>query len=801
MQWYCPRSPSPHRRNPTWEGSLRALCCFPEGFTVDFLVLELGGWARVSETELWIFGGALVYYWCGKNVSGYISPLKCSIHGLVEEVEDDGAGGQQSMDRYTMARSLPRNDRQLNGNLIIFGEWTIGYMDIMDFVKPKRQISRDSWEIANHASAEKSKDLNGERGISTLAVDSPVISEQTPIGNDDKPDIEKGTQSDVPRAEQITMVECVGADKQGSAVVNASTDPGKSREEQAAIRAQAAFRGYLITVFDGFQLMARRAFRALKGIIRLQALIRGHLVRRQAVATLHCMWGIVKFQAIVRGRTVRRDIEFEVKRSFRQAKDVRHMGSSGANLSSHKGKISVNAFVCKLLSSPTIVKPLDLHYNNEEPNLVWSWLERWTVSLFWKPPPQPKKVLDSKPPGRHYAMETESGRSKRSVRRNYGANIEAGSNNVSSEPEKPKRNPRKVSSHPTDPVQENPQSELERVKRNLRKVSSAMAEASDRVELDMEKPKRSMQKVSNLSDNLDQGADATEKVEKSTGNLAVESKNVENTLKRNIQKVAGSSDIDQGVKETTENAKKDDVPTTPISQDVETVETIPPPVLTDSVDDAMIENQPEIELNSPESTEKIEKFTPANGEHRSKEEDASHENHKSSKRRASFSAKAEYTENGVQNTPKLPSYMAATESAKAKLRGQNSPRFGADEIDKNGFTRRHSLPSSVNGKLNSLSPRTQRLVQASGKGGLRNDRSLLSSRDGNAEISQFKLSGGGDLSDQISRVVGAAVGVLRGLYGQFILALVVSFVNRDVYLFLNVNLNAGCIMEAWGGVF
>lgn len=53
-------------------------------------------------------------------------------------------------------------------------------------------------------------------------------------------------------------------------------------------------------------MKARRAFQALKGIIRLQALTRGHLVRRQAVATLCSMLGIVKLQALVRGREVRK---------------------------------------------------------------------------------------------------------------------------------------------------------------------------------------------------------------------------------------------------------------------------------------------------------------------------------------------------------------------------------------------------------------------------------------------------------------------------------------------------------------
>lgn len=40
----------------------------------------------------------------------------------------------------------------------------------------------------------------------------------------------------------------------------------------------------------------------LKSIVKLQAAVRGHLVRRQAVGTLRCVQAIVKLQALVRSR-------------------------------------------------------------------------------------------------------------------------------------------------------------------------------------------------------------------------------------------------------------------------------------------------------------------------------------------------------------------------------------------------------------------------------------------------------------------------------------------------------------------
>uniref|UniRef100_A0ACD5ZRZ9 Uncharacterized protein n=1 Tax=Avena sativa TaxID=4498 RepID=A0ACD5ZRZ9_AVESA len=64
------------------------------------------------------------------------------------------------------------------------------------------------------------------------------------------------------------------------------------REDRAAVRIQAFYRGYL----------ARRALRALRGLVRLQALVRGHQVRRQVRQTMRCMQALVRAQDRVRAR-------------------------------------------------------------------------------------------------------------------------------------------------------------------------------------------------------------------------------------------------------------------------------------------------------------------------------------------------------------------------------------------------------------------------------------------------------------------------------------------------------------------
>ena len=61
---------------------------------------------------------------------------------------------------------------------------------------------------------------------------------------------------------------------------------------------------FLTFIFWSY-LQAQKELGKLKNLVKLQAAVRGHLVRRHAVGTLRCVQAIVKMQVLVRARHAR----------------------------------------------------------------------------------------------------------------------------------------------------------------------------------------------------------------------------------------------------------------------------------------------------------------------------------------------------------------------------------------------------------------------------------------------------------------------------------------------------------------
>ncbi|XP_058214179.1 protein IQ-DOMAIN 5-like [Rhododendron vialii] len=174
-------------------------------------------------------------------------------------------------------------------------------------------------------------------------------------------------------------------------------------EEWAATRIQTAFRGFL----------ARRALRALKGLVRLQALVRGHAVRKQAAITLRCMQALVRVQARVRARRVRLALESQTAQQNHQQQleqDARvqdieqgwcdrvgsvqeiHAKLLKRQEAAAKRERAMAYALANQWQAGSRQQQAPSGFEPDTNNWGWNWLERWMAVRPWE-----NRFLDSHP--------------------------------------------------------------------------------------------------------------------------------------------------------------------------------------------------------------------------------------------------------------------------------------------------------------------------------------------------------------------------------------------------------------------
>jgi hypothetical protein len=223
----------------------------------------------------------------------------------------------------------------------------------LDSPKGKGSFDKRGWSFRKKSS--KNQAINNTVILEAPPVSNNQISQSTPFNFDSDPN--STIEEKIPIIESTnditnlstpvspTLSEIAAVTKEDDNVVN---------PDDSVIIIQTGVRRFLAEV----EVLKQ------KNIVKLQAAVRGHLVRRHAVGTLRCVLAIVRMQALVR---THQQSKLPQKRNHRTQRPT-YVSIE---------RLLSNKFAKQLLESTPRDKSINIKCDPSRSDTAWKWLERW----------------------------------------------------------------------------------------------------------------------------------------------------------------------------------------------------------------------------------------------------------------------------------------------------------------------------------------------------------------------------------------------------------------------------------------
>ncbi|KAJ8762262.1 hypothetical protein K2173_007418 [Erythroxylum novogranatense] len=210
--------------------------------------------------------------------------------------------------------------------------------------------------------------------------DEGKVSETIVATEDEKASETNVVTKDEGKASEETFVTSdEGKASETVVVISCKGEVDVHPEESAVCIIQTAIRG----------LLAKSELLKLRNVIKLQAAVRGHIVRQHAMGSLRCVQAIVKMQALVRAHQSRLLLESDAKTKEKE-KQVTKPNVTYTSI----GNLLSNRFAQQLMASTPKTKHIRIKCDPMKPNSAWNWLEMWMSVLSTQPSPNPQLMTE-----------------------------------------------------------------------------------------------------------------------------------------------------------------------------------------------------------------------------------------------------------------------------------------------------------------------------------------------------------------------------------------------------------------------